>query len=226
MFDRTKNNIFSVIFAVALVVFIITVSIALPIYTRDFYYIQVKALDLPEKTGYTYEEIIEAYDETLDYLTIDGKEFGTGVLRYSEEGKSHFEDCRGLFDLNKYAMIYSLLTIIMLSFINKIGLISLARPCGLRLSFWSSVSTLGVFGALALVCAGNFSAAFTVFHKIFFPGKSNWMFNPYEDEIINILPQQFFMACAILICASIIILSIFFIVRAIIKRNDEYCWRV
>ncbi|MBR6726065.1 MAG: TIGR01906 family membrane protein, partial [Clostridia bacterium] len=41
-----------------------------------------------------------------------------------------------------------------------------------------------------------------------FAGKENWVFNPYTDEIILALPQSFFANCAILIAASIIVLSL------------------
>ena len=52
-----------------------------------------------------------------------------------------------------------------------------------------------------------FDKAFEVFHKIFFPQKQNWILNPKTDEIINVLPQKFFMNCAILIGVSILVFS-------------------
>lgn len=226
MFERTKNNVMSVIFVVALVLFIIAASIALPIYWRDFYYFHVDVFNMPEETGYTREEIVEAFDEVMDYLTVKGTEFGTGVLKYSEEGKSHFEDCKALFDLNTYALIFSVSVLILLIIVDKIGLISLARPCGFRLSFWASIVTLGLFGLLGVIVASDFDSAFTVFHQLFFPGKDNWVFDPRTDEIIRVLPQSYFMSCATLICASVIILSIVFIIRAIIKRSNDYAWRI
>ena len=219
MSARKSNKLLSLIFAVAMVVLIITVSISLPIYIREFYYLHVRALDLPGETGWTYEEIVTAYDETLDYLTIDGKEFSTGVLKYSEEGKSHFEDCKGLFDLNKCALILSLGVVVLLGLVDKMRLIRLAKPFGLRLSFWSGLLTLLGFASLGVVCAQDFSRAFTVFHKIFFPGKDNWMFHPKYDQIILVLPQEFFMSCAILICASILLISFTFVLRGIKKRG-------
>lgn len=227
MFQRTRNNILSVIFMIAAVVLIITVSIGAPIYGRSFYYLHVDALDLPEKTGYTRNEIILAYDEVLDFLTIEGNEFGTGVLEYSEEGKQHFEDCKVLFDLNRNALLISLIIVVLLTFLDKIGAISLAKPLGLRMSFWAAITTLVTFlGIGLLVCTVDFSEAFTVFHQIFFPGKDNWQFNPYLDEIIMVMPQQFFMNCAILIGASVILISAVLIARAIIKRNNDNVWKV
>ncbi|MBQ7327319.1 MAG: DUF1461 domain-containing protein, partial [Clostridia bacterium] len=59
---------------------------------------------------------------------------------------------------------------------------------------------------------------FRIFHTIFFPGKDNWLFSWYEDEIIRILPQNFFMNCAILIFVSIVLLCLACIILSLIPR--------
>ena len=51
----------------------------------------------------------------------------------------------------------------------------------------------------------DFDRAFVVFHALFFPGKTNWLFDPNEDQIINILPQEFFRSCAILIFGILLV---------------------
>ena len=218
-----KNKIVSIVFGVALAILILTFSIGLPIYFRPFYYIQIDALDMVEKTGYSYEVIKEAYDEVLNYLTLPWCEFGTGELRYSESGASHFADCLVLFNLNAVCLILSAAAVIVFLILHKKGVVTLLKPKGLNLGFWSGVSLLGVFGAVALLAASDFNTAFVVFHSIFFPGKDNWVFNPYTDEIIKVMPQQFFMNCAILIVSSIILISVTLIVVAIVKksRNDR-----
>ncbi|MBQ1385985.1 MAG: DUF1461 domain-containing protein, partial [Erysipelotrichales bacterium] len=42
---------------------------------------------------------------------------------------------------------------------------------------------------------------FVVFHTIFFPGKTNWIFDWNDDQIIRILPEEFFRNAGILIVA-------------------------
>lgn len=221
MFEHIKNGFFSLIFTVSVMILVITVSIGLPIYVRPFYYVQVDTLDLAEKSGYTREQIIEAYDEVLDFLTLEGREFGTGELLHSEDGKRHFEDCKVLFDLNRNAMIISFCIVVLLIILNKIGKIHLYKPLGLRLSFWSSIFTLGGCLALGAVCAINFERAFQVFHHIFFPGKDNWMFDIFEDEIIMVMPEEFFLSCAVLICLSLLTISLFLIFRAVRKKDND-----
>lgn len=216
---KKTNKLLSLIFAIAALVLLITFSIGLPIYFRPFYYAHVDALDMPERTGFDREVIIEAYDEVLDFLTLSGHEFGTGELKYSEEGKGHFEDCKVLFDLNRNAFLISLAVVALLSLLNKIKVIKLARPFGKRISFFVGLSALILFLSLAVIVAQDFDSAFTVFHQIFFPGKDNWLFNPFTDEIILVMPQQFFMDCAILICSSILIISFMLIARG--KRRKS-----
>ena len=218
---QKSSKLLSMIFMLAVMVLIITFSIGLPIYVRPFYYAHVDLLDMEEEWGLEREYIIEAYDEVLDFLTIDGREFGTGILPYSEEGKGHFEDCKVLFDLNKNAFIVSFAIIVLLLLLNLIGVIELSEPFDYRLSFYAGIGTLILFSVLAIVVALDFSRAFTVFHKIFFPGKDNWLFNPYKDPIILFMPQQFFMDCAILICASILLISFVLIKRGIKKNRAD-----
>ena len=108
--DKEKlNKWLTRLFAFALFIFILTFSIGLPIYFRPFYYLHINALDLPARynSECTYEMVKDAYDEILDYLTLPGKEFGTGEFPHSPEGASHFADVKGLFTLNTVALISS-----------------------------------------------------------------------------------------------------------------------
>jgi integral membrane protein (TIGR01906 family) len=95
-------------------------------------------------------------------------------------------------------------------------------PFGFDATFFSAVGLLVSFTLVGLLASIDFSAAFTVFHKIFFPGKDNWLFDPRTDQIILLLPQSFFMDCAILILASIIALSAIFIAVGILRRDKKH----
>ena len=97
MTKRVIDTTLSVVFIIAVVILTITFSIGLPIYVRAFYYSHIPSIQEEFKTelDVTVETdvIKEAYDEVLDFLTLEGREFGTGQLPFSEEGKGHFEDC-------------------------------------------------------------------------------------------------------------------------------------
>lgn len=213
-----KNKLLTGLLGFFAVILIITFSIGLPIYIRPFYYAQIDSLNIEKYSGFDRETIIEAYDDVLDYLTIPGRDFGTGSLEYSENGKSHFVDCKGLFDLNIIAFLISLVGVVSLVILNKKGIFDLWRPFGMNILFSSGVYTLAGFAVIGGLAAIDFDNAFTVFHKIFFPGKENWLFDWYKDEIIRILPQDFFMNCAILILASVITLCVGCILFGVIEK--------
>lgn len=216
-----KNRILTVLLAICIVIFVITFSIGLPIYFRPFYYMQIEPLNLEEETGYTKEEIKQGYDEILDFLTLPGKEYGTGVFASSSEGEGHFRDCKGLFTLNLVLLIVSCVGSAVLITLNKLKKFTLCRPFGFNFLFTCGAGTLTFFAVLGGLCAINFDKAFEIFHKIFFPGKDNWMFNPWTDEIILAMPQQFFMNCAILIASGIILTSIGFIIYGVLERKTR-----
>jgi uncharacterized membrane protein len=65
-----KNKILTSLLGVFVVLLLITFSIGLPIYFRPFYYMQIDSLELEMETGLTKEEIIDGYNEVLDFLTV------------------------------------------------------------------------------------------------------------------------------------------------------------
>ena len=217
--NKILNRILTSVLSIFTVLLVITFSIGLPIYVRPFYYMQIEKLEIPKYTGRSVEEIKDAYNEVLDFLVLPNREFGTGVFKWSEEGKSHFEDCKKLFDLNITIFIISLVVVAVLIVLNKKKVFSLSRPFGFNFLFTCGASTLGFFAVLGGLCAIDFDKAFTIFHAIFFPGKDNWMFDYRTDQIILAMPQDFFMNCAILIASSIIIICIGFITYGIIEKK-------
>lgn len=195
----------AVLLAIAMFFFILTASIGLPIYIRPVYYAHIDALDLPEISGFSKEEIRQSYDQVLDYLTLPGKPFSVGTMNYSQEGAAHFADCKFLFDLNGTVLLLSsVCLLILLCLRKKLGPYRMGRRSA---AFYAGVSAVVLPLVLGGLAALDFNRAFVVFHKLFFPGKDNWLFDYRTDEIIRVLPKTFFMHCAILIAASVLILS-------------------
>lgn len=203
----------TVLWSIILMLLVLSVSIAVPLVCRPFYYIHINALDLPEKTGFTAEEIREAFDEMMDFC-VYGEPFGTGVMKWSEDGMSHFADCAKLFRLDFSIVAISAVGLLLCLFLWYRGL----RPASLAGRgplFWSgSVLAVG-FVVIAALVAANFDRAFVIFHQIFFPGKDNWIFDSRTDEIIRVLPQAFFRNCAILI------VGVLFLLCAVLAWTDR-----
>ncbi len=220
MMKKLAERIIAIVFAAAVMFFILTFSIGLPIYCRSFYYAQIDSLELPEQTGFSDSVIREAYDELLDYLT-RGRDFGTGALYWSESGKAHFEDCKILFDLDRNVLFVSAAAIavcVLLSvFCTKQDLRKSLAIGGLL--------SVGIPLCLGIIAFCDFDRAFSLFHSLLFPGKTNWVFDPLYDQIILILPERFFMNCGLLILCSVLVLAAVAVVSGLSgkrrKRNGS-----
>ena len=215
-YRKPLNISLTVLFAIALVLFILTFSIGLPIYCRFFYYIQIKTLKMEEATGWSYQTIKTAYDEVLNYLTLPGHAFGTGELAWTESEAAHFADCKVLFNLNLSVFIISGAICLTLILLDRFKVIEFARIKGHRAYLVSAVVAIAlpvIIGALAAI---DFDKAFVIFHAIFFPGKDNWTFDPRTEQIIEVMPEEFFMNCAIIIGIGLIAFALALIIADIV----------
>lgn len=202
------SKLLTVALSAVTALFILSVSIAAPIVARPFYYVQIDNFQLEENTGLTREEIITAYDEMLDFCVGFTEEFSTGVFEWSESGKSHFVDVKKLFMLDFYVVIATSLILIGWSVAKRFVKIRPYRFFNRGPAMWGSVTLITAFVVVGGLAAIDFDRAFVVFHNIFFPGKDNWIFDYDTDQIIRILPQDFFMNCAILILVLIVLMCV------------------
>lgn len=180
---------------------ILSGAIALPILFRPFYWWHIEPFGIPEYMGLTAEQIKQAYGEMMDYCMGFSATFSVGVLPFSESGAAHFADVRKLFilDLAVFAVAGIVLLVLCLTDRKPVRLV------GHTPGFWSAVGLGASFLAMGGLVAVDFEKAFTVFHKIFFPGKDNWVFDIHDDPVIHMLPAEFFANCALLIFAVILL---------------------
>ncbi len=199
------KRVLSVLCAVSVFFLLLTVSIGLPIYIRPFYYAHIGAYELEQVSGYSEAQIRQAYDEVLDYLTLPGKPFGTGEMPCSHEAEHHFADCRVLFELNAFILVGSgLILAVLFALRKKWGPYRLGKHSA---AWWAAVLSVTAPIMIGALAALDFDRAFVVFHSIFFPGKTNWLFDWHADQIIRVLPQAFFRNCAILIGGGLVTMA-------------------
>ena len=203
-----QSKLLTALLILALALFAVSAGIAAPILSRAFYVAHVRALDLPAETGWTEETILEAYDDVMRFC-LRGGDFSTGSLSWTETGRTHFADVGVLFRLDLRVLIGSAAALVVLFLVSL--RVKPARALGRGASFWAGWGVLALFAAIGIWGAQDFDRAFTVFHHIFFPGKTNWLFDPDLDEIILILPEVFFRNCAILAIGLIAALCIVYI---------------
>lgn len=213
-----KKKVLACVFTVSVFFLILTFSTSLPIYFRPFYYMHIGPLNL-EAQGFSRNEIIGSYNAIIDYLTLPNKDFDAGVMRFSESGKSHFADCKALITLNMTVLIISAAIVIILFLLvksNKLPPLKLGRHSA---AFYGAVCALAVPTVVGILASINFKSAFNIFHIIFFKGKSNWIFDKTQDEIIKVLPEVFFRNCAVFIGVSILVISLVIIISEFKNRD-------
>ena len=167
-----------------------------------------------------------------------GMEFGTGELAWSKSGKEHFDDVEKLFGLDLLIMeitavilLAFVLAKLFISGDDKQGKVSNLtgrltnnapgslgekgarflhpeRFLGRGPLFWGPALLLIVFGGLGLMASRNFESFFVKFHQMFFPGKTNWVFDENVDEIIRILPEEVFKYFAMVILIVLIVMCV------------------
>ena len=208
------NRLLKILLIINTSIFIISLSIAFVILYRPLYYWNIDYLKIESTSGYKKIKIKEAYDDVMDYLIIN-KEFKTGSLKYTQDGMNHFRDCKKLFILDFVLLgISSIVLLVKLKFFNNIKVLN----C--NIGFWSSLLIIvGFVLLITTIFIIGFDKSFEFFHKIFFLGKTNWILDPDTDEIVKILPKQFFMNCGILISALVLIMCTINILRDVIRNN-------
>jgi integral membrane protein (TIGR01906 family) len=200
-----QSKALSVFLSVAVACLVLSASIAAPILCRPFYYAHIGPLRLEASTGLEEAQIRQAYDEMLDFCIGLRKDFSTGVLPWSESGRSHFVDVRALFLLDLAVLAVSALLLLGDLLLRSRRKVQPYRFLGRGPGFWGAAGLGTVFAVVGLLASLDFDRAFVIFHALFFPGKDNWLFDWRTDAIILILPEEFFRNCAILIVALLLV---------------------
>ena len=195
-----KHLIFSgfINFAIGIffLVFFISVGLCVAIYARPLYYIHLE--ELSAETGAPVEMIKENYDALIDWCSpFERGELSFPSLPSSESGISHFEEVKVIFNLF-FVMLF-------ICPVFLAGLIYLQHKRGSSSYLLASpIIVCALPLVVAAACAIDFSKAFVIFHKIMFRN-DDWIFSMYEDPIILFLPESFFMQCALVIVAVVLL---------------------
>ena len=193
---KQTSKLYTAALILAVMALVLSAAIAVPLVWRGFYYLHINGLDLPARTGYTPEVIRQAFDEMMDFCVF-GAPFGTGELKWSQDGYAHFIDCAVLFRMDFAVLAASLGLVLLLIHMKRDY--EAVRFLGKGTLFWAGCIPAVSFLVIGGLAALDFDRAFVVFHSLFFPGKTNWIFDYRTDQIINILPQIVFRNYAILI---------------------------
>lgn len=185
--------------ALCCMLFIISAAVVVTLNFRPLYYADIDWLHIEEESGYSQDVIRENYDVLIDYnsMFFEGElEFPTFTM--SESGKIHFEEVKVIFVFFQKLLI--------VTGILSVAAVILRWKRDRRFLKWTAILTLAVPAAVGLLIAANWEAVFVTFHKICFRN-DYWIFDPATDPVITILPDAYFMHCAIMIIGLIILAS-------------------
>ena len=189
-----KIKALSILLSLILTLTLISLTVVLTLACKPLYYLDIHALHIPETTGYTISEIKANYDAVIDYSL----SFGKVPLE---------------FPTFKYMAIFGTLT----------GAAGILRQCRkqsygyLKLTAILTVALPAVIGATVAL---NWDWTFAAFHELAF-NNDYWLFDPATDPVINILPDAYFLHCAVMILVLVILGSLIcgLIYRRIQRKN-------
>ena len=183
--------------AFVLFLFIVSGAVVLTLNFRPLYYMDIEKLEIEKRSGLSEDEIRENYDVLIAYNSMfsDGElEFPT--LAMSDTGKIHFEEVKVIFVFFQQMALFC-------GMLGVLSVILHVRRGSYR--FWklAGIFTLLIPAALGAAIAMNWDRAFVVFHQIAFDN-DYWIFDAKTDPVITILPDTFFLHCAVMILALIV----------------------
>lgn len=185
---------------ILITLFIISASAVFTLNFRPLYYHDISSLNIEETSGYSENVIRENYDALIDYNSVFHRGSLDLSLPMSREGRIHFQDVKRIFDVLQILCVLSLIGSLILGI--------RAWKQGYR-GFLKSAAVLSVFLPViaGMLIAFNWDNAFILFHELMF-SNDYWLFDERTDPVINILPDEFFLHCALLIILLILAASL------------------
>ena len=150
-------NIFT---SFSLAIFIISGSIILGLRYKSLYYYDVKKLNISNMSGFSEDEIKLNYDYLIDYnLNNKVEEFDLPTIKYSKQGKIHFEEVRNIFQVIKKVFYIT-------GLIRIIGIILNIKNKSIQFLNTASIMTIFLPIITAIPLLFNFNYFFIKFHKL------------------------------------------------------------
>ena len=210
-----ENLILDIGIGIVWTLFFISLGLILAINFRPLYYANIRWFDLDQSSGLSIHDIKANYNALIDYCS----PFYHGVLKFpslstSASGLSHFEEVKVIF--NFFYITFLISTLFLLSVI--VWKKKRNRYHYLKVSAITSI-VLPIITLIA--CSIDFDTTFVIFHKIFFRN-DDWLFDPVTDPIITLLPDVFFLQCALIIVFVVLVGSLILFLYYCHQKKKNY----
>ena len=185
-------------------------------FNLNFYKNFYQKENLAPKIGTTYEELIKNTTNLLDYLN------HKAILNldwYTDKDILHMQDVRTLYSLSYKTMIFFIVVF-------TISTILLIILCKKRTIFYITntfnkvlLAFIIVIGILSCIISYNFTSFWIKFHQLLF-SNDLWLLSPDESNLIQMVPEEFFISLITTIILHIFMLFIsLFILNTIVKKR-------
>lgn len=205
------HSLLSFIFSIMLIFIMFVTSFeAVCYWTPGFYRNEFKKYDVTGSLKTWMDETMSlddmcyVIDQTMVYLRgnrenliIETDINGLKTQFYNDDEKSHMADVKDLFVQCIFLRAIFILTCLAIS--GYLIVITGAKRALYHLAkgyIQVCILILLVITVIGILAASDFTKYFTIFHEIFF-SQGNWMFDPRESRMINMLPEGFFSDCAL-----------------------------
>ena len=185
-------------------------------FNLNFYKSFYQKENLAPQIGTTYEELIKNTTNLLDYLN------HKAILNldwYTDKDILHMQDVRTLYSLSYKTMIFFIVVF-------TISTILLIILCKKRTIFYITntfnkvlLAFIIVIGILSCIISYNFTSFWIKFHQLLF-SNDLWLLSPDESNLIQMVPEEFFISLITTIILHIFILFIsLLILNTVVKKR-------
>lgn len=195
------KKILNMIILISLAMFIISASVILGLKCKSIYYNDISKLNISSMSGLSEDEIKLNYDYLIDYNLNDFVgEFKLPTIKFSNDGKIHFEEVRNIFQFIKKMFYISFV-------ISLAGIIFNIKNRSIKFLKYSSIMTILLPIITLIPVMINFNYFFIKFHQVVF-SNNYWIFDADIDPVIEILPQEVFLHIGVFILMIMLSISI------------------
>lgn len=229
-----RHSVLTALFALCLFLILLLTAVETVCFRMPFWFShEYEKYDVLERLNrtMTMEDALYVTREMTDYLrgerddlVVTVRADGTRQEFFTAREKAHLADVRRLFAsgfaLRRTAFTAAILLLLLRLFLARRA--GLSRSARLRrfAGEYLAASSCWLLAAVlfAFVVSLNFDRWFVLFHELFFDNDL-WLLYPSRDDLINLLPEGFFLDTAVLILSLFLAAALLLDLAVILLRR-------
>ncbi len=230
--SKAKKGAGAIILGAVILLAMIGIGLAVIFCFNGLYSSNIDRWDLIRMSGLPREEIMENYNALMRWCwPWHTAELAFPTLPMSASGAQHFAECKVLFNFFTIGGAVCLVIGAACIILMRRRALSPETPYAEALSEAKCITASGAVSLLIpvlllLAAAADFDKTFVAFHKLFF-GNDLWIFDYRTDPVILILPETYFLLCAVVICLAVLAGGIGVIIlglrlRGKVRRSKQF----